>query len=121
MLEHRICFFVSNVLWVIPTSKKCVTLMGDLKIQGHMIFNVIFHISASTHARAVEIGIGHVQNDITLNFKVICYGPTYGSKWNEFPDPYNIRNKQTIFEKSCVEAEIHLIMVYRVSWGVVAY
>jgi len=33
-----------------------------------------------------------VQNHATLNFKVSRQSDAYGSRWNEFIDPYNFGN-----------------------------
>lgn len=55
MLEYRINFFVSNAFRV-PTIAECMTLTDDLEVQDHIIMNMTFVISDTTHARAIEIG-----------------------------------------------------------------
>ena len=52
----------------------------------------------------------HLQNHMTLNFKVIYQGHAFDSSLNELPDPQNIRNKTKFFAIACVEAEIGNVM-----------
>jgi len=46
-----------------------------------------------------------VQNNVTLDFKVIRQGHAFGSTRNELPDPQNIRNKQNWCSRMCSSSD----------------
>src|SRR6218665_3062017 len=43
-----------------------------------------------------------------LNFKVTRQGRTFGSSWNELPNPSSIINKNKFVAVACAEAECHV-------------